>query len=271
MNPLRIAISGCTGRMGTEIIRLAVADPALRIVAAVTRAADPRLGQDAGAAAGIDPLELPVATHCVAACDVLIDFSLPAGCRQWAAWCASHEVALVSGTTGLDEADHAALAVCAEKVPVLWAPNMSVGVNLLLRLVADAAAVVGKDWDIEIVEAHHRHKIDAPSGTARALLDAIREARGDDSPPAVMHGRSGQCGPRRPGEIGIHAVRLGDVVGEHEVHLAGEGETLTLRHRAHSRKTFAAGALRAAKWLYGRPAGLHTMRNVLGGESQRPG
>ena len=279
MKPLRIAVVGCTGRMGTELIRLAAPDPAFQIVAALTENGDARLGQDAGRAAGIEPLEVPIPEHHHAGCDVVIDFSLPAGCRQWASWCAGNGAACVSGSTGLTAADRAVLDETAKKVPVLWAPNMSVGVNLLLKLVAAVAAAGGAGWDIEISETHHRHKVDAPSGTANALLDSIREAAASGAwpgardqrgtrRPAAVYGRSGQCGPRGVGELGVHALRMGDIVGEHEVHFATEGEMLTLRHRALSRQTFAAGALRAARWIHGRAPGLYSMRDVLAGDRE---
>jgi 4-hydroxy-tetrahydrodipicolinate reductase len=265
MTVLRIAIAGCTGRMGRTLIRLAAADPAFEIVGALTEAGDAALGRDAGMVAGTEPLQLPVRDRCEARCDVLVEFTLPAGCRAWAEWCAENGVALVSGTTGLEETDRAILEATAKRVPVVWSPNMSVGVNLLLRLVTELAEVLDGSWDVEIAETHHRQKVDAPSGTAQALLDAVCRVRGDDPKAAGVFGRSGACGPRKPGEIGVHALRLSDVVGEHEVHFAAAGEVLTLRHRALSRDIFAAGALRAARWVVGRAPGLYHMRDVLGG------
>ena len=263
MNPLRLAIAGCSGRMGRTLISLAAGDPAFQIVAAVTVPQDARIGQDAGRIAGLDPLGVTVATEITAACDALLEFTLPAGCQHWANWCAEHGVPLVSGTTGLDAAQQATLRRAAEMVPIVWAPNMSVGVNLLLGLVAELAAKLDQTWDVEICETHHRQKIDAPSGTARALLDAVCAARKQAASEVAMHGRSGDCGPRPAGQIGVHALRMGALVGEHEVHFTSAAESLTLRHRAFSRDTFAAGALRAARWLQQRQPGLHTMRDVL--------
>jgi 4-hydroxy-tetrahydrodipicolinate reductase len=263
MTPLRLAIAGCTGKMGRTLVRLASRDPAFEIVAAVTEADDPALGQDVGSLAGVDGLQIRVRDSCEAACDALIEFSSPAGCRVWANWCAEHAVPLVSGTTGLEQADRAALEAAANRVPVVWSPNMSVGINLLLRLVTELAEALDESWDVEICEAHHRQKADAPSGTARALFEAVCRARGKDPQAFGVLGRSDAGGPRQPGEIGVHALRLGDSVGEHEVHFAAAGEVLTLRHRALSRDIFAAGALRAARWLVGRPPGLYHMRDVL--------
>ncbi len=263
MSTLRIAIAGCTGRMGTALLRLAGGDPAFRIVAAVTVAGDPRLGEDAGRVAATEPLHVPITTEIQEPCDGLIEFTTPAGCETWARWCEQHGVPLVSGTTGLAPLQQAALRAAAQRVPIVWAPNMSIGVNLLLRLVGDLAARLDESWDVELSETHHRRKVDAPSGTARALLEEICRARGQPPADVAVHGRAGQCGPRRAGEIGVHAVRMGAIVGEHEVHFTSEAESLTLRHRAFSRDTFAAGALRAVRWLQGRAPGLYNMRDVL--------
>jgi len=249
--------------MGRALLRLASADPAFQITAAVTVADDPTLGGDAGLMAGAGELGVPISIGCEAPCDVAIEFTLPLACRAWAGWCADHGVALVSGTTGLSDADVTALRAAATRVPVVWSPNMSVGVNLLLHLVAEAAQRLDQTWDVEICETHHREKVDAPSGTARALFEAVCAARGQDPLDAATYGRYGQCGPRQPGEVGIHALRLGTNIGEHEVHFAAGGETLTLRHQAQSRDIFAAGALRAARWVAGRPPGLYQMRDVL--------
>ncbi len=263
MTPLRLAIVGCTGRMGRALIELADRDPTLAVVAAVTVPGDPCLGQDAGQMVGSTPLGVPVGTDVPVPCDALIEFTTPAGCQTWANWCASHDVPLVSGTTGLDQTQQATLRSAAERIPVLWSPNMSVGVNLMLATTAELAARLDDTWDVEICETHHRDKVDAPSGTARALLEAVGRARGQDIDQVAVHGRSGRCGPRPAGQIGVHALRMGGFVGEHEVHFSSPAESLTLRHRAFSRQTFAAGALRAARWLQGRPPGLYTMTDVL--------
>lgn len=265
MNTLRVAIAGATGRMGRGLIALAAADPTVQLVAATTTADDPLLGQDAGHVAWIDPLGVPITTEITTPCDVLIEFTLPPGCAAWARWCAAAGAALVSGTTGLDSAATAALDAAARTIPVVWAPNMSIGINLLLEAVADVARKLSLDWDVEISEIHHRRKVDAPSGTAQALAEAICAARGQDPEQTIVYGREGPCGPRPPGQVGMHALRMGAIVGEHEVHFTCEAESVTLRHRVFSRDTFCAGALRAARWLPGRPPGRYTMRDVLAG------
>ncbi|MDX2197612.1 MAG: 4-hydroxy-tetrahydrodipicolinate reductase [Phycisphaerae bacterium] len=263
MKPVRVAIAGCCGRMGRALVRLAASDAALRVTDAITGAKDPQLGRDAGAVAGIGDIGVPIRTESSTECDVLVEFTNPASCRAWAAWCRANGVALVSGTTGLTDVEHEAIRDAAQRVPVVWGPNMSVGVNLLLSLVRQAAQRLGHDWDCEIVEAHHRHKADAPSGTARALLNAVCAGRGDDPAQVAIYGREGVGGGRMAGQIGVHAVRMGEIVGDHDVAFGSPAEVLTLRHRALSRDTFAAGALRAAKWLVGRSQGLYTMQDVL--------
>lgn len=271
VTPVRIAIAGCAGRTGAAVLRLASVDPSFTIVAALTRGDDPNLGQDAGSAAGMRPLGLPLMAEASSEADALIEFTTPEGCVQWAEWCAARGVALISGTTGLFAAQHAALDAAAKRTAVLWAPNMSIGVNLLLALVQQAAEKLDAHWDAEIVEVHHRHKVDAPSGTAKALLEAICRGRGTQSGEAAgnanqaaRHGREGACGPRPSGEIGMHALRMGEIVGAHEVHFASGQESLVLAHQAMSRDTFAAGALQAARWLMGHPPGRYGMRDVLG-------
>jgi 4-hydroxy-tetrahydrodipicolinate reductase len=263
MEPLRVAIVGATGRTGSAVLRLAARDSALRVVAALAAADDPRIGRDAGAALGLDPLGVLVAETCDARPDVLIDFSAPASCMQWLAWCVRNDCAFVSGTTGLEAEQRAQLEQAARAIAVLWARNMSVGVNLLVQLVSAAAAQLGAGWDIEITETHHRHKVDAPSGTALALYEAACAALDRDPATTAVPGRSGQCGPRTSTEIGVHALRMGGIVGEHSVHFATPDEQVTLEHRAFSRDTFAAGAIRAAKWIDDRPPGLYCLRDVL--------
>jgi 4-hydroxy-tetrahydrodipicolinate reductase len=250
--------------MGRAIVRLAAADPGVRLVAGLTIAGDPSVGLDLGVVAGVQPIGVTVAEEFTVAADVLIDFTSPSACIHWARWCATQRVPFVSGTTGLDATQHEALRDAAKATPVLWASNMSVGVNLLIELAGQMARTLGETWDVEIVEAHHRQKADAPSGTAKSLLSAVCEARGTSPESAVRHGRSGAPGPRTRGEIGVHAVRMGGVVGDHDVHFASPGEIITLRHHAESRDIFARGALRAARWIAERPAGLYQMRDVLG-------
>ncbi|MBK8481424.1 MAG: 4-hydroxy-tetrahydrodipicolinate reductase [Proteobacteria bacterium] len=265
-----VAIVGCGGRMGQALLRALDGAPELRLVAAVEVAGAPTLGQDAAMTAGLPPCGVLVADDLGAAlarCDVVIDFSAPAASLLTAEAVARRgtAVALVTGTTGLDADQRRALREAATRSAIVHAPNMSVGVNVLLRLAADAARLLGPDFDLEIVEAHHRHKQDAPSGTAARLAEVLAAATADQGPlgERACHGRHGLAS-RRPREIGIHALRGGDIVGDHTVLYCADGERIELTHRASSRQTFAQGALRAARWVAGRPAGLYDMQDVLG-------
>lgn len=239
MEPLRVAVLG-TGRTGGRVLEAARAAPDLRVVATATRA---------------------LAPGCFADAEVVVDFSAPSALE--AALPHLGAAALVTGTTGLSEAIEAALRARAHEGVVVAAANFSTGVALLNDLVARAAAAL-PDYDLEIVEAHHRFKRDAPSGTARVLARAAATARGVVLDDVAVHGREGDTGPRVAGSIGVHAVRGGDTVGDHTVWLAGDGERVELRHVATSRDTFARGALRAARWTRGRPPGAYDLRDVLG-------
>lgn len=264
---LKIAITGAAGRMGRALIQAVLAAPELSLAAALVREGSPHVGQDAGLLAGVAPAGLAVSSDrdaALAATDVLVDFSLPALTGQLAAACAAAGVPLVTGTTGLGEPEQARLREAAHKIPVLAAPNMSVGVTLALSLLEQAARVLGEDYDVEIQETHHRHKADAPSGTALRMGEAAAAARGRQLADCAVYSREGQTGPRPPGSIGFAVTRAGEVVGEHTVLFAGAGERLEIRHQADSRATFAEGALRAARWIHGKPAGFYTMRDVLG-------
>jgi 4-hydroxy-tetrahydrodipicolinate reductase len=258
-----IAIHGAAGRMGKRLLALASEDARLRVVAALEQPGHPSLGQDAGSLAGISPLSVPLHHELSARPQVLIDFSLPAGTRRVLELCVAQRIALVIGTTGLTSDDHAAIDQAGKTIAVLQAPNMSLGVNLLFALAAKAAATLGDDYDIEIVEAHHRFKKDAPSGTALGLAQAICDATGKDMDNDLVHGRHGEDVPRQPGKIGMHALRLGDVVGRHTAHFATLGEELQLTHIASNRDVFVAGALRAAHWLADKPAGRYHMTDML--------
>jgi len=248
--------------MGRAVLRLAAQDERFRVTAALSEPTDLRLGYPVGPIAGVE-LDLFVVAEPQEPCDVLIEFTTPLGCATWAEWCAAHGTALVSGTTGLGPEHHEAVERAARRVPVLWAPNMSAGVNLLLHLVREAVRRLDADWDIEITETHHRQKRDAPSGTAYALLEAISAARQGNGAAPVRYGRGPQADPRQTGEIGIHSIRLGGLVGRHEVQIGSQHEVIALRHEALSRDAFAAGALRAAHFLLGKPPGLYTMVDVL--------
>jgi len=257
---MRVAVVGASGRMGRAVVRLAHAD-GIELVCAVGTT---DVGRDAGDLAGVGPLgtcvvdSLGALEH--ARADVIVDFSVPGATLALAPIAAVAGSAIVSGTTGLDGAARAALDAAAARVPVLLEPNMSIGVYVLSQLVANAVGALPA-WDIEIVETHHRAKVDAPSGTALRLAEVAQRARATAT--RLVHGRQGKPGARPSEEIGMHALRGGDVLGDHVVHLMGGGERLELVHRATSRDVFAHGALRAARWIAGRPAGSYTLRDVL--------
>lgn len=265
-----VGINGAAGRMGRRLVALAHEDPQLQLAAAVEHTGHPLLGQDAGVVAGVGEVGVPLAEKLPQSAPqtlrVLIDFSVPAATRTALGLCRDAGVALVIGTTGLTADDHARIDEAAKAIPVLQAPNMSLGVNLLFAIAAQVARTLGDDYDIEITEAHHRFKKDAPSGTAVGLAEAICAATGKSYDKDVVHGRVGGEAERKRGEIGMHALRLGDVVGRHTAHFATLGEELQLTHVASTRDVFVHGALRAAKWLAadGREPGRYTMKDVLG-------
>ena len=269
--PRKVLIVGAGGRMGLAMARLIAqrAVPGLELVAAVDRAGAPLLGQDAGVAAGVPALGVvfgaDLAAGLAARPDVAVDFSSPSATAATAAQVAAAGVPWVVGTTGLGAAEQAAVAQAARKIPVVLSANMSLGVNLLYALVAQAArTLAGLRYDCEIIERHHRRKKDAPSGTALYLGEAAAQGFGWTLADVAVDGRTGIPGERPEKEIGFHAVRGGDVVGDHVVLFAADGECLELAHRATSRDTLALGALRAAAWLPGRAAALYGMRDVLG-------
>lgn len=267
----KVLVVGAGGRMGLAIARLIAqrAVPGLELAAAVDRADAPLVGRDAGAAAGGAALGVRIGDDLAAALaarpDVAVDFSSPSATAATAAQVAAAGVPWVVGTTGLGTAEQDAVAQAARKVPVVLSANMSLGVNLLYALVEQAArALRGRGYDCEIIERHHRRKKDAPSGTALYLGDAAAQGFGWNLKDVAVDGRTGIPGERPEKEIGFHAVRGGDVVGDHTVLFAADGECLELSHRATSRDTLAIGALRAAAWLPGRAPGLYGMRDVLG-------
>lgn len=265
-SPIKLAVVGAGGRMGRAVISLALTDARFALVAAHSREGSEYVGHDAGVLAGRAACGMPVhddLESVLGAADVVIDFTRPEFTVALAGKCASAGCALVSGTTGMDAAQRGQLAEAGTSIPVIWAPNMSVGVNLLLAALRQVAARLGEDFDAEIVEAHHRYKVDAPSGTAIALGEVIAATRGATLEELVDHGREGRIGPRKAGRIGMHAVRGGEIVGEHDVRLISGEEELRLGHTAFRREAFAAGALRAAAWLHGRKPGFYEMRDVL--------
>jgi 4-hydroxy-tetrahydrodipicolinate reductase len=258
-----IAILGAAGRMGTRLIALAHQTAGLKIAAAIEREGHPLLGRDAGEVAGIGAVGLPVTTDLSGRPKVLLDFSASVSTRHWLDVCRKRKIAMLIGTTGLSEDDHRAIDAAAADIAVLQAPNMSLGVNLLIKLCADAARRLGDAYDIEIVEAHHRYKKDAPSGTAMAIAQGMLDATGKGRE-ALVYDRHGDDCVRKPGEIGMHALRVGDEVGRHTACFATMGERLELTHVATSRDTFVRGALIAAQWLAGKRHGRYTIADVLG-------
>lgn len=249
---LRVAVHGAAGRMGLSIVRALREDAGAELVAALEHADSAALGKDVGVLAGGESLGVAISAGHEAglrACDVVIDFSLPAPTARLAAKAAALEKPAVIGTTGLDAEQVAALETLAGVAPIVFAPNYSQGVNLLFHLAAKAAELAGPGFDAEIVEMHHRRKVDAPSGTAVRLYEVVAEAKGLPVDGAAVHGRSGPTGARSDGEIGVMTLRGGDVVGEHTLMLAALGERLELTHRATDRHIFARGAVRAAHWL----------------------
>jgi 4-hydroxy-tetrahydrodipicolinate reductase len=252
--------------MGRMLVELTAQNPQLRLSAAFERTDAPQIGQDAGLIAGIGPLGLSLAPgdklgHCPF--DVLIDFTSPAATLDNVAQCRALGRPIVIGTTGVG-IDREAIATAASDIAIVWAPNMSIGVNLCFKLLELAARVLGDDVDIEVIEAHHRHKIDAPSGTALRMGEIVARTLGRDLKTCAVYGREGQTGPRDRQTIGFATIRAGEIVGDHTVMFAGAGERVEISHRAENRATFASGALRAARWLRGRPPGLYDMQDVLG-------
>lgn len=256
---------GAAGRMGRAIIRAIAEAPGAVLVGAIDRPGGPAVGQDAGELAGLSPLRVAVETSLAddLELDVIVDFSSPAATLAIAEVARIRGVALVVGTTGLDAPALASIDLAATQVPVVLAPNTSVGVTVLFHLAEVATKLLGEGFDAEIVEMHHNKKADAPSGTALRLADVVLAAKGLDRS-ALRTGREGKPGPRTRDEVGVLALRGGDVIGDHTLVLAGEGERVELAHKATDRSLFARGAVRAAKWVAGQPPGLYDMRDVLG-------
>ena len=254
--------------MGARILNALRAEEDFLITGAFERPESPQIGLDAGILSGAGPLEVTISPSIEQAlargADVVVDFTAPAASLHHARACTAAGVGLVVGTTGFSAQAKAELSGHAQKIPILMAPNMSVGVNVLFRLVADAARALGPQYEIEIAELHHRAKRDAPSGTALRLAEVAADGQGLDPQSAVVYERKGDIGPRKPGTIGVQTLRGGDVVGDHTVYFLADGERLELTHRASSRENFARGAVRAARFLAGKPPGLYDMQDVLG-------
>jgi 4-hydroxy-tetrahydrodipicolinate reductase len=263
----RIAVIGASGRMGQMIVSAIQAADGATLGAATEVATSPAIGQDAGVLAGIGSTGVIVSADSEALfeADALIDFSTAEATAAMAPRAAAHGIALVVGTTGLEPAQADTLREAATRIPLVWAPNMSVGVNVLFKLAGEAARLLGPDYSLEIVESHHRHKKDAPSGTALHLAQILADATPEQGPlqERLCHGREG-LRVRSAHEIGVHAIRGGDIAGEHTVMYCGDGERLELTIRASSRQTYAQGAVRAALWAAGQKPGLYDMHDVLG-------
>ena len=267
MERYRIGIVGCAGRMGRMLLKVAGETEGCVIAGGSEAPDSPAQGQDLGTQAGLAELGIAVGTDPVALfaqSDAVIDFTAPAISVRHAELAAQAEAVLVLGTTGLDEEQDAAIARAAQHAAIVQAANMSLGVNVLMELVERAARSLDADYDIEIMEIHHRYKVDAPSGTALALGKAAAKGRAVDLDKVAQRVRDGVTGPRRRGDIGFASLRGGDIAGEHTVALVGDGERVELTHRATNREVFARGAVKAALWARGKPPGLYSMRDVLG-------
>lgn len=263
----RVGIVGAAGRMGHALLRACHDTQGLTLGAAVERPDSAAIGQDAGDMVGLPKLGVLLAgslEQVIADVDVVIDFTRAEPAMATLALCRQHGKRLVIGTTGFSAEQKAEIERAAQDIPIVLAPNMSVGVNLCLKLLEIAAKIVGEHTDIEIIEAHHRHKVDAPSGTALRMGEVVAQALGRDLKDCAVYGREGNTGERNPKSIGFSVIRAGDIVGEHTVMFADEGERVEITHNASSRTTFAKGAMRASLWLANQPAGLYDMQDVLG-------
>lgn len=253
---IRLAVAGASGRTGSRVVELASRDERFEVVFALTRSDCPDLGKPIQ----VGRRELSITDTIDGGCDVLIDFTVAEGTMAWLEVCRTRSLAMVIGATGHSEEQMARIRKAASEIPIVAASNFSIGIQTLLGVVGRIARELGDAYDVEIVEAHHRGKIDAPSGTALSLADEIAQATGRTRED-VIFGREGKTGQRPKGQIGVHAIRMGDIVGAHDIHFSGPGETITLRHTAHSRDTFAAGALRASAWISGKRPGLYSTRD----------
>ncbi len=267
MTPIRLAISGAGGRMGRTLIEACQAGEGIELTAAVEHPDSSLIGADAGEIASVGKLGvaiMPGLDRVLADFDVVIDFTRPAATLENLAVCKTHGKRMVIGTTGFSAEQGARIGAAAADIAIMLAPNMSAGVNLCLKLLDTAARVLGDSVDIEIVEAHHRYKTDAPSGTALRMGEVVAQALGRNLSECAVYGREGQTGTRDRKSIGFETIRAGDIVGEHTVMFAGLGERVEITHKASSRLTFANGAVRAAVWIAGQKHGLFDMQDVLG-------
>jgi 4-hydroxy-tetrahydrodipicolinate reductase len=264
---LKVAVLGAAGRMGRAVLSCIFEADDLRLIGAITESGDPLLGRDAADLVGAGPVGVPLTderAQGLHSAQVAIDFTLPTATESNLRACVDSGTALVIGTTGLEERQLKAMERAAHEIPIVYGRNMSVGVNVFMELVGRAARALGEGYDVEIIEAHHRHKVDAPSGTALALGERVAAAQGRKLADLAVYTRHGRTGPRVPGTIGFAVVRGGSIVGEHAVRFIGPEEQVEFSHEAADRKTFARGALRAARWAAGQAPGLYSMADVLG-------
>ncbi|AOM41258.1 4-hydroxy-tetrahydrodipicolinate reductase [Xenorhabdus hominickii] len=263
---IRVAIVGAGGRMGRNLIQVVQQQDGITLGAALERSGSSLVGADAGELAGIGKNGVSISddlNHVIEHFDVLIDFTRPEGTLAYLSICRQYQKSMVIGTTGFDDAGKQAIEEASREIPIVFAANFSVGINLVLKLLEKAATIMGENTDIEIIEAHHRHKVDAPSGTALAMGESIANTLGRDLKTCAVYAREGHTGERDPNSIGFATIRAGDIVGEHTAIFADIGERVEISHKASSRMTFANGAIKASKWLKARKAGLYDMKDVL--------
>ena len=264
---IKVGVIGAGGRMGRMLIEAVQDNPQTTLSAAIERQGSSLVGADAGEVAAIGHIDVSIVDDLASIIndiDVLIDFSLPEATEQNMQICAENNVAMVIGTTGFNDQQEATLAAASNKIAIVYAGNYSTGVNLSLKLLEMAAKAFGTEADVEVIEAHHKHKIDAPSGTAYMMAEAVAKGRGQNLKDVAVYGREGQTGARGTGTIGIHAIRGGEIVGDHTVMFIADGEVVEITHRARVRMTFAAGAVRAATWVVQQAVGQYDMQDVLG-------
>ena len=264
---IKVIVAGAAGRMGGRLVSLLKESAAMALAGAVESKGHPAVGEDAGEAAGCGSIGIAIGddvSSVMGKGEVIIDFSAPAATLEHLRIAGQHRKAMVIGTTGFSVQELNELRALARPIPCVFSPNMSVGVNILFKVISEMAKAFGEDYDIEVIEAHHRLKKDAPSGTALKIAEILAKAAGRDLEQVGVYARKGLVGERKRGEIGIQAIRAGDIVGDHTVLFGGMGERVEVTHRVQSRDTFARGALRAARWVVKQPSGLYDMMDVLG-------
>jgi 4-hydroxy-tetrahydrodipicolinate reductase len=265
MEKIRYAIAGSAGRMGRMLIEAVLKSDDGVLAAALEHSGSPFIGKDAGELAGSAcGVNITADLAALAGCDVLIDFTRPEGTLEHLQACQQHKAGIIIGTTGFDAAGKAAIEAAARNIPVVFAPNMAVGVNAVFKLLDVAARILSEGYDIEVIEAHHRHKVDAPSGTALRMGEVVAKALGRTLEEDAIYGREGHTGERPATQIGFSTIRGGDIVGDHTVLFAGLGERIEITHKSASRMPYASGSLRAARFLRGKQNGLYDMQDVLG-------